>query len=59
MLPASFRQNISSFTDPSINLFFAAARAKPTFAGKGYGFNITTFAASVTLESKMLCFAKQ
>tara|TARA_B110000908_G_C10117213_1_gene385915 strand:+ start:564 stop:740 length:177 start_codon:yes stop_codon:yes gene_type:complete len=58
MLPTSFRQNISSFTDPSICLLLATTRAKPAFAGKGYGFNITTFAASVTLASTILCFAK-
>ena len=59
MLPASFRQDISSFTDPSICLFFAAARAKSSFAGKGYGFTMTTFSASVVFKSKILCFAKQ
>jgi hypothetical protein len=40
-------------------LFLAAARAKPAFAGKGYGFSMTTFAASVILKSKILCFAEQ
>jgi hypothetical protein len=59
MLPASFRQNISSFTDSSICLFFAAARAKSSFAGKGYGFSMTTFSASVVFKSKILCVAKQ
>ena len=59
MLPASFRQRISSFTDPSICLFFAAARAKSSFVGKGYGFSMTIFFASVVFKSKILCFAKK
>jgi hypothetical protein len=58
MLPTSFRQNIDGLADPSICLFFAATRAKSSFAGKGYGFSMTTFAASVAFKSKILSFAK-
>jgi|TARA_B110000238_G_C15870113_1_gene328914 hypothetical protein len=59
MLPASFRQNISSFTNPSIRLLLTAARAKSTFAGKGYGFSITALNANILFKSKILCFAEQ
>jgi hypothetical protein len=58
MLPASFRQNIGSFTDPSICLLLATARAKPSFAGKGYRFGITAFGANVVFKSKIPSFAK-
>jgi hypothetical protein len=58
MLPASFGQNIGSFTNPSIRLLLAAARAKPAFAGKGYRFAMTTFTANIAFKPKILCFAK-